>query len=359
MQKFIEKCKLTFNNIQGGDDIDYSKFPPEDRISNSKLKLINPKEDGSVEKFLKGWDNSYSDSLVLGTAIHALFLEEKDHVLSDYTGKPSGKCGYFLDLLCKLRRRNKKLPKEERLSSQELIQKAAEEADYYKSSFTRKRFLSTMKTGLDYYKKLYKGDFYGKEKKIIVLPERLSESTKKCVASLKGNHVIRSLYKSDELEEKEILNEFPLFVEITVTMPNGDTAVVPFKGILDSIVIDHYNKTIHLNDLKTTSQDIDYMMDQVLDDESFNGAFGKGHYYRQFAIYAFLLQMYMDHVRLLSNYDIKCNIIAVETVGSHRAGIFPVNNAYIQEGIKEFKELLVTVVYHKLYGYDRTIEENQ
>ena len=36
MQKFIEKCKLTFNNIQGGDDIDYSKFPPEDRISNSK-----------------------------------------------------------------------------------------------------------------------------------------------------------------------------------------------------------------------------------------------------------------------------------------------------------------------------------
>ena len=358
MQKFIEKCKLTFNNIQGGDDIDYSKFPVSDRISNSKLKLINPKEDGSVEKFLKGWDNSYSDSLVLGTAIHALFLEADDHTLSDYLGKPSGKCGYFLDLLYKFRKLNKKLPKEKRLTSEELIQKAATEADYYKSSFTKKRFQSTMKVGLDYYKKLYKEEFYGKDKKIIVLPERLHSIAKKCVKSLKNDNNIHCLYKSDELEEKEILNEFPLFAEITVTMPNGDTITVPFKGVLDSVVIDHYNKTIYLNDLKTTSQDIDYMMDQVLDGESFNGAFGKGHYYRQFAIYAFLLQMYMDHVRLLSSYNIKCNIIAVETTGSYRAGMFPVNNAYIQEGIKEFKELLITVAYHTLYGYDRTIKED-
>lgn len=358
MQKFIDKCKLTFHNIQGGDDIDYSKFPASDRISNSKLKLINPKEDGSVEKFLKGWDNTYSDSLVLGTAIHALFLEAEDHTLSNYLGKPSGKCGYFIDLLYKFRKRNFKLPKKERLTSEEIIQKAAEEADYYKSSFTKKRFQTTMKSGLDYYKKLYKKEFYSKDTKVIVLPERLNDIAKKCVLSLKDNHNISVLYKSDELEEKEILNEFPLFVEINVTFPDETSVIIPFKGILDSVVIDHYNKTVYLNDLKTTSQDIDYMMDQVLEDESFNGAFGKGHYYRQFAIYAFLLQMYMDHIRLLSSYNIKCNIIAVETTGSYRAGIFPVNNAYIQEGIKEFKELLVTVAYHKVYGYDRTIEYN-
>lgn len=355
---YINKCKLKFNNIQGGKNIDYSKFPKEKRVSNSKLKLINPKEDGSIEKYLKGWDNSYSDSLELGTAIHALFLEKEKHVLSDYPNKPTGKCGYFIELLYKYRKRNQKLPKEKRLSKEDLIQKVAEEADYYKTSFTKKRYETTMQTGLDYYKSLYREVFKTADKKIIVLPKRLQDITKLCVRSLENEYTISNLFRNDELEDKEILNEFPLFVEIEVSLPNNKTITIPFKGIIDSIIIDHYKKVVYLNDLKTTSQNIEYMMDQVIDGESFNGAFGKGHYYRQFAIYTFLLQMYLDHVLLLGNYDIQCNIIAVETNNSYRAGIYKVNNAYIEEGIKEFKELICKIAYYELYGYDANFPES-
>ena len=165
-------------------------------------------------------------------------------------------------------------------------------------------------------------------------------------------------YKQEIKKDKEILNEFPLFVEIEVSLPDNKTITIPFKGIIDSIIIDHYKKIVYLNDLKTTSQNIEYMMDQVIDGESFNGAFGKGHYYRQFAIYTFLLQMYLDHVLLLGNYDIQCNIIAIETNNSYRAGIYKVNNAYIEEGIKEFKELICKIAYYELYGYDANFPES-
>lgn len=64
---YSEQCKIKFSNIRGGDipDEEYFKLPG---VSNSKLKLINPIEGGSPEKFQAGFPPyKYNPSLQLGT----------------------------------------------------------------------------------------------------------------------------------------------------------------------------------------------------------------------------------------------------------------------------------------------------
>ena len=65
-----------------------------------------------------------------------------------------------------------------------------------------------------------------------------------------------------------------------------------------------------------------------------------------------MLQMYLDHCLYKADYDIKCNIFAVETTGDNKSQMFKINNSYIQYGIQEFKELICRVAYHEVYGYN-------
>ena len=58
-------------------------FAQKDYISNSKLGLINPDEDGSPEKFQFGISSEYSESFALGSAIHATILQPDYYIISD------------------------------------------------------------------------------------------------------------------------------------------------------------------------------------------------------------------------------------------------------------------------------------
>lgn len=345
---YFEKCKVKFLNISGEDlsDEDYFRRPG---ISNSRLKYINPKEGGSPELYLHPPKFEYKPELLLGSSIHQLILQKDDYELSDYSGKPSGKCGYFIDLIYDYRRKGMPIYK--------AIQVASEIANYYKDCMTEKRIESAIKLGLDYYLRKLNNEFVTLNKEVIVLPSAQLETCKRCLKSFNNNVNIQNILRDNIFEPKQYLNEIALFSDIEVTLPDGKIVPLKIKGKFDSVVIDPESKTVYLNDLKTTSKSLEYFMGTVLTNEegvqeAFNGTFEHHRYFRQLGLYSLMLQMYLDHCLYKADYDIKCNIFAVETTGDNKSQMFKINNSYIQYGIQEFKELICRVAYHEVYGYN-------
>lgn len=342
-----DNCAIEFTNIRGEKipDSIYFKTPG---ISNSKLKLIDPLEGGSPDKYTNGIPFKYDPSLELGSSIHEQFLSPDEYELSSYEGKPSAKKGYFIDCFYKYRQQGKTI--------QESINLASAKADYYAGKMTQNRFRSVVKDGLDYYLKLMHGDFNSQTKEVRVLPKSQLDSCKAALKSLYADKTISNLLSTNTLIAKQFLNEFAFFVDMKITLSTGDSIVLPFKGKADSIIIDHQNKLIYLNDLKTTSKPCETFMGGIYEGTWYNGSMQKLHYMRQFACYLMMLQMYCEQILGLTDYDYKCNVIVVETTGQNKAKVFPINNSYIQYGAKEFKELICRIAFHELYGYEQTVE---
>lgn len=347
LKLIADDCSIEFTNIQGKkiSDAIYFKTPG---ISNSKLKYIDPLEDGSPEKYTNGVPFKYDVSLETGSSIHEQFLSSDEYELSSYEGKPSAKKGYFIDCFYKFRQQGKTIS--------ESIDLAAAKADYYSGKMTMNRFRSVVKDGLEYYLKLVNHEFTHPTKEVRVLPKAQLETCKAALKSLNSDKTVKALLSDNLLIPKQFLNEFAFFVDLNVTLSTGDKITLPFKGKADSIIIDHENKIIYLNDLKTTSKPCETFMGGIYEGSWYNGSMQKLHYMRQFACYLMMLQMYCEQVLGLLDYNYKCNVIVVETTGQNKAKVFPINNSYIQYGAKEFKELICRIAFHELYGYDKTIE---
>lgn len=345
---YFDKCKVKFLNISGEDlsDAEYFKRPG---ISNSRLKYINPKEGGSPQLYKDPPKFEYNTSLLLGTSIHQLILQPEDYELSDYKGKPSGKCGLFIDYVYENRKKGMSLYK--------AFETASIQADYYQGNLTSKRIRSVIKTGLDYYLRKLNNEFVSFNKEVIVLPQAQLDVCNKCLRSFKNNIGIQNILRDNIFDPKQYLNEIALFSDIEVLLPDGHLVPLKIKGKFDSVVIDPETKTVYLNDIKTTSKPLEYFMGTILtndagEEEVYNGTFEHHSYERQIALYTLMLQMYLDHILYKADYNIKCNIFAIETTGDNRSQMFKINNSYIQYGIQEFKELICRVAYHEIYGYD-------
>ncbi len=342
MTNYLDQCKLQFLNIDGGDIPDKEYFKLQG-ISNSKLKYINPVEGGSPELYLQGIPYSYNVSTEIGSAVHQQLLQPQDFILSDYKNKPSGKCGYFVDLVYEFRKQG--------LPFYQAIKKASEKADYYNNKLTPKILRKAIKLGLEYYVYKYRGEFNVNEKEVVVLPQKSLNIAKACIKSINNNYEIQRIVKQGVFGEKEFLNEIALFSDIKITFPNGDIQILPFKGKLDSVVIDNENKKIYLNDVKTTSRPVDIFMDRIIDEEVYNGVISMHHYYRQIACYLIMLQMYVKQILHKEDYSYECNFFVVETNNKFQSRRFKVSQGYIDAGLNEFKELMCRIAYHTKYGF--------
>ena len=109
------------------DEVYFTSPMYKNRISNSRLGLLNPRQGGSPEKFFTGFKAAFNPSFALGSAVHQLILQPDDYVLSDYSGKPSGKGGVFIDYLFENRKKG--------MSIYDAIQTASKQADYYQDRF--------------------------------------------------------------------------------------------------------------------------------------------------------------------------------------------------------------------------------
>lgn len=344
-------------------DVEYFSDAYKGYSSNSKLSYINPAQDGSPQKYRDGLKSSYNSSFDFGSAVHALFLQPNDFVLSDYSEKPTAKLGVFVDEFRKFRLKG--------LSLIDASIEASVSADYYSGKLSDKIIKTAITKSLPYYLAVMHGlyeDAQGRE--VIVLSRKQQDDCKSCIKNLNSNPKLRyALFGQNFFDSCIIYNEDALFVDVNVTLPDGRSVIIPLKSKLDNYRIDPSEKTIHLNDLKTSAKNVDYFMGNnipELDDKGnrngnmywIDGSFQKYHYARQLALYLIVLQMYCKSLGY-DGYSYKVNVAVVQSLPDFNTRLHNVPQKFIAAGMTELKELLCRVAFHELNGYDVVINEEE
>ncbi len=308
-------------------DEEYFSDKYSDYISNSRLSLINPEEDGSIDKFKKGLESKYSSSLELGSSIHCMLLQPDEYEISDIR-KPSGKLGVFAE--------NVYLYRKEGYSIEDSIKLASEKSDYYKDKLTSKRLKTAIKESIEFYLNRLRVK-ESLDKSTIFLSKSMASIFDICISNIiSNNEFMSTLYPKGIINDPEVYNEYAILGEIQV----GDR-IVKVKGKLDNFTIDHEQKIITLNDVKSTGKPLSFFMGNEFNGVYIPGSFEKYKYYRQLAMYLYLLNNCLN----LEGYKYKANILAIETIPEYNSGVFKISDKWIKKGLEEFKNLLILVAY--------------
>lgn len=324
-------------------------------VSNSQLKLINPEEGGSPTKFITGFkEQRRSDALELGTAVHQMILEKDKYYVSDVQ-KPAGKAGDAIEKYHQLLLDGV----EDKLA----IQQACIEADYYASNLTDKRIENLLQVGADYLTHLQSSAAC---ESCIVLSTEMKAKLDNCLLSVKANPLIDELIYP---KTGQVYNEDVIVMQVEVTAPNPDPTefedsveTIWLKVKIDNWSVDVENKVLTLNDLKTTGSSIASFGGTTFTSLSFNsddtytkrldGSFQKFHYYRQMAMYAFLLECYAEkEYGFDDTWTFNINMLVVETNAPHLSHVFSVTEPWLRKGGFEFTQLLKRVGFHKINGF--------
>lgn len=321
------------------DDSVYFSDTYRDYISNSKLGLLNPAEGGSYEKFEKGFNSKYSDSYELGSAIHAIVLQNDLYFVSEIK-KPNAKLGVFIDKVFDYRNKG--------LTVRDSLDKASIDADYYSGKITSKRIETIVKESFSYYIQRLKAKEIVEEKTPIYLSKGLHEKYNKCTMEVLNNpYAVNTLFPDGNVE---IFNEYAILCEIKVTY-NGNEHIIKLKGKIDNFHINHDLQEIVLNDLKSSGKPVGYFMGNKVkgedgDEYFIEGSYQKYHYFRQMALYGWLIQCALTQLKGL-NYSFKSNMVVVETIPNFKSKVYPVKKKHIELGLKEFRDLIKLLVEWK------------
>lgn len=325
-------------------DTEYFSPKYRDYISNSKLGLINPDEGGSPEKYISGFQSSYSDSFELGSAIHAMVLQPDSYLIADIY-KPTGKLGLWVESVFQLRKLG--------WTIQDAITQASINADYYASKLNGTRLKTALKGCLPFYMQRIKfEDTPGKETIFLSVPMKYKFD--QCMAGIEENpKMIETLYPQGLLSPIEFYNEYAILCEVDyVDTETGEITRLKLKGKLDNFTIDHESQTVTLNDLKSSGKPAAYFMgndvpvkqqDGSVAMEWYDGSFNRYHYYRQLGMYTWLLQCAVKQIYGL-DYQTKANILVIETIPEFKSKVCPISGNHITAGLVEFKNLLTEVV---------------
>jgi len=341
------------------DDETYFGNGLPDYISNSLMGLINPDQGGSARKFFFGFDDEakYSAALELGSAVHALILEEDKYNLAEVS-KPTGKIGPIFDSIYKMMIRE-----ENPMEFEAALDLATKYHDYYGGDVKGKRRETLIATGRPYLDFLMAYKVPG----MICLTDDMKLKLVSCVKSVKDNKAASALL---EPEFAESFNEDVIICEAIIhdTLTN-DSIQVSLKSKIDNWTIDHINKIVTLNDLKTTGKGVqDFAGREVTSYHTINGEitketyFSKGsfqsyHYYRQMYMYGLMLFEYCkDQLGVDNTYKLKVNMIVVETSKPHTSQVFSVGKNWMKIGKDEFQSLLGRIKWHKQNGFDKLMD---
>lgn len=310
-------------------------------ISNSKLSLIDPLEDGSIEKYKEGFTGASSPAFELGSAVHAMLLQPDLYTISDIR-KPSGKLGAFAEAVFENRKKG--------LTLQESIDKASIDADYYSGKLSGTRLKTAIKQSLTFYIKRisFKENL---EKKTLFLADAMHSKYELCMAGIANNKGIKeTLYPTCLFGNADVYNEYAILADVYITLDNGEKKRLKLKAKLDNFTVNHETKEITLNDLKTSGKPVGFFMGNRVKTFTeageqwvwYDGSFQKFHYARQMGLYSWLMVCAFKHLYNI-NYKLKANIIVIETIPEYRSRVYKINNNHIKQGLDEFKQLLTLV----------------
>ena len=312
---------------------EYKKY-----ISNSSLSLINPEQGGSPQLYYEGLSAhpKYMDSMVFGSAVHQLILQPDDFTLIENVNRPTAKAGFMADELYPIFIKNGDITFDD-------IIKASDKIDYYKGKMDDKKVDALRLKCKDYHsqRRAYEnGSSFNELKEPIYLDEKSRFKLRECLKSVKNNQEIQKLLNPDSLlSEPESKNEICILLDVKAIYPSKEERILSLKAKIDNYTWDESIGELVINDLKTTGHEI----------SEFQNSFYKYHYYRQMAMYSWLLFLLLGQDQKLS---MKSNMLLVSTIPPYNSGVFKVLDTHIKRGMNEFSELLKRVAYHEQYGYD-------
>lgn len=325
---------LRFEDI---DDEIYFSEKYSGYVSNSRLSRINPDQDGSPEKFFNQTLGIYTDSIVFGSAIHELVLQPESFELNEFANRPTAKAGFMADEVFKTYKNNGNII--------EAIYKASNKIGYYKDKLTENKINKLIEQCTPYWQDRLKFEQNNTSDKIqIYLDPKSRERLKSCLNAVYKNNAIKDLLNPKGIiEDPEYGYEKAILLDVEVTF--DDSSIKPFilrlKSKLDNYTIDRENNTILVNDLKTHGAIL----------PEFDNAVDKYHYYREMAMYSWLLSMVAKKYYNMDNPTIKSNFLVVQTIPEFYTKVSPMTSKLFNLGFDEFKRLLKLVAFYKANGY--------
>ena len=323
--------------IEKSDDAVYFTSPIyKNRISNSRLSLLNPRQGGSPEKFFSGFKQSFNPSFLLGSAIHEQILQPHLFRLAEDTGKPTAKMGGMADELYDIYCQRE-------ITDADII-KASDKIDYYKGKMTKDRITEVRNKCAQYWENRSKQEFDIEDiREVRYLDYPMLEKAKACIESLQSNKQVMDLLHPKGLIEDPISEcEQAILLDMKATMPNGKEVILHLKAKLDNYTIDTESNIIKINDVKTHGQ-----MLNVFDESKV-----KYHYSREIALYLYLLGLIAKKVYNMDNPKKQANYLVVSTVPNFYSKVVPITFEEIRMGFHEFQSLLRYSAYLMCYeGY--------
>ncbi len=335
----LSEIKLTplLDTLQLVKISDAEYFSPKygECISNSRLGLLNPRQGGSPESFFTGFkDEGFISSLVIGSAVHELVLQNESFELAPALGKPTAKMGAMADELYPVW-----LEHPIRTSD---ITEASNKINYYKGKLTPDRIKQVNEQCIPYWK-ARKQLVSNSNKELIYLDDKSRDTVYNCVEALTNNPQVQELLHPSGLIDAPIsLNENALLLDVQAECPNGKTFIIHLKAKLDNFTIDLESDTVVVNDVKTIGKVVSEIDSNI----------SKYHYSRELAMYLFLLRLYVIKEYGIENPTMKANYLVVSTVPQYYTKVRAMTKKECYAGLHEFRTLLRYAAYQIGYnGY--------
>lgn len=335
----LSEIKLTplLDTLQLVKISDTEYFSPKygEYVSNSRLGLLNPRQGGSPESFFTGFkDEGFISSLVIGSAVHELVLQNESFELAPALGKPTAKMGAMADELYPIW-----LEHPVRTSD---ITEASNKINYYKGKLTPDRIKQVNEQCIPYWK-ARKQLVNTSKKELIYLDDKSRDTVYNCVEALTNNSQVQELLHPSGLIDAPIsLNENALLLDVQAECPNGKTFIIHLKAKLDNFTIDLESDTIVVNDVKTIGKVVSEIDSNI----------SKYHYSRELAMYLFLLRLYVIKEYGIENPTMKANYLVVSTIPQYYTKVKAMTKKECYEGLYEFRTLLRYAAYQIGYnGY--------
>lgn len=335
----LSEIKLTplLDTLQLVKISDAEYFSPKygECISNSRLGLLNPRQGGSPESFFTGFkDEGFISSLVIGSAVHELVLQNESFELAPALGKPTAKMGAMVDELYPIW-----LEHPIRTSD---ITEASNKINYYKGKLTPDRIKQVNEQCIPYWK-ARKQLVSNSNKELIYLDDKSRDTVYNCVEALTNNPQVQELLHPSGLIDAPIsLNENALLLDVQAECPNGKTFIIHLKAKLDNFTIDLESDTVVVNDVKTIGKVVSEIDSNI----------SKYHYSRELAMYLFLLRLYVIKEYGIENPTMKANYLVVSTVPQYYTKVRAMTKKECYAGLHEFRTLLRYAAYQIGYnGY--------
>lgn len=325
--------------LQKIDDAEYFSEKYNGYISNSRLSLINPAQDNDPKAFFEGLSkhNKYSDALIFGSAVHELVLQPELFELNCTIDRPTAKMGFMCDELYSTWVKNNL-----QVSDEDII-RASDKIDYYKGKMTPERIQAVRDAGEPYWNSRIEGTRADNPNiTYIYLDPKSRTRVHSCVEALNKNKKIRDLlYPRGILEDPISRNEQAILLDVEVRIPDCNPFVLRIKAKLDNYTIDRETNTVIVNDVKTIGKIV----------SEFPSNFEKFHYYRELALYSWLLTLVAKKFYGMENCTVKSNCLVVSTIPSYYTKVYEVTKEDFTKGWYEFKTLLRLVGHYYNEGY--------